>query len=293
MLLLSKKTRPEAGFHPLVGLSPTKDFASGENLLLLEGSTCFLSYQTMSRLNFTLEKTATGSKARAAKFQTLHGEVQTPIFMPVGTQATVKGQTVDTLKATGSRVLLANTYHLLLRPGPGGFQEIRRHPPLHELGWPGADRLGRLSDFLAAQFARDERGRRPLPELRRWQHASALAGIQHRDAEGDRQRHHDGARPVHPVHRAARPRPRRPWSSRIAGRERSLAARGDSPQALFGIVQGACHPDLRKKSAAFLRELPFDGLAIGGLAVGETHGERYEFTGVVTEDLPDPSARAT
>ncbi|MEO5958846.1 MAG: tRNA guanosine(34) transglycosylase Tgt, partial [Opitutaceae bacterium] len=68
--------------------------------------------------------------------------------------------------------------------------------------------------------------------------------------------------------------------------QRSLAARGDSPQALFGIVQGACHPDLRKKSAEFLRELPFDGLAIGGLAVGETAAQRYEFTGVVTEHLP-------
>ena len=68
--------------------------------------------------------------------------------------------------------------------------------------------------------------------------------------------------------------------------ERSLRARGDSPQALFGIVQGACHHDLRKQSAAFLSELPFDGLAIGGLAVGETHRERYDFTGLVTEHLP-------
>lgn len=67
---------------------------------------------------------------------------------------------------------------------------------------------------------------------------------------------------------------------------RSLAARGDSPQALFGIVQGACHPALRKKSATFLAQLPFDGLAIGGLAVGETHAQRYEFTGLVTDYLP-------
>jgi len=68
---------------------------------------------------------------------------------------------------------------------------------------------------------------------------------------------------------------------------RSLAARGDSPQALFGIVQGACHRDLREKSAAFLRGLPFDGMAIGGLAVGETHAERYEFTGLVAGLLPE------
>ena len=63
--------------------------------------------------------------------------------------------------------------------------------------------------------------------------------------------------------------------------ERSLRARGDSAQALFGIVQGACHHDLREQSALFLSELPFDGLAIGGLAVGETHQERYAMTGHV------------
>src|SRR4026208_2337631 len=64
-----------------------------------------------------LEKQSSGSRARAAKFTTLHGDVQTPIFMPVGTQATVKGQTVESLTAAGARVLLVNTYHLLLRPG--------------------------------------------------------------------------------------------------------------------------------------------------------------------------------
>ena len=78
----------------------------------------------MSRLNFILEKVAPGSSARAARFTTLHGEVQTPIFMPVGTQATVKGQTVETLKQAGSNVLLANTYHLLLRPGPEVFKKF-------------------------------------------------------------------------------------------------------------------------------------------------------------------------
>jgi len=73
--------------------------------------------------------------------------------------------------------------------------------------------------------------------------------------------------------------------------ERSLAARQDSPQALFGIVQGACHEDLRIQSARFLRDLPFDGLAIGGLAVGETHEERYRFTDLATEHLPKPLPR--
>src|SRR5712671_2093760 len=88
-----------------------------------------------TRLPFTLQKESSGSKARAATLQTLHGEAQTPIFMPVGTQATVKAQTVDSLKATGARVLLANTYHLLLRPGPQVFQ---RFGGIHRfMNWDG------------------------------------------------------------------------------------------------------------------------------------------------------------
>src|SRR5258708_29201929 len=89
----------------------------------------------MSRLNFTLERESTASKARAATFHTLHGEVKTPIFMPVGTQATVKAQTVESLKATGARVLLANTYHLLLRPG---LEVFKRFGGIHRfMNWDG------------------------------------------------------------------------------------------------------------------------------------------------------------
>ena len=78
----------------------------------------------MSRLGFKLEKVAAGSRARAGTFRTLHNEVKTPLFMPVGTQATVRGQTVQTLDKLGSQILLANTYHLLLRPGPEVFQKM-------------------------------------------------------------------------------------------------------------------------------------------------------------------------
>src|SRR6187397_1542835 len=75
-----------------------------------------------SRLHFRLEAEATGSRARAATFQTLHNAVQTPLFMPVGTKATVKAQLTQTLEDAGSQILLANTYHLLLRPGPEVFR---------------------------------------------------------------------------------------------------------------------------------------------------------------------------
>ena len=75
-----------------------------------------------SRLRFRVEATATGTRARAATLHTAHNEVRTPIFMPVGTQATVKGQLTQSLEDAGSQILLANTYHLLLRPGPEVFR---------------------------------------------------------------------------------------------------------------------------------------------------------------------------
>ena len=78
----------------------------------------------MDRLNFRLEARASGSRARAAAFRTLHNEVRTPLFMPVGTQATVKAQLPQTLEDAGSQILLANTYHLLLRPGPEVFRRL-------------------------------------------------------------------------------------------------------------------------------------------------------------------------
>ncbi len=240
----------------------------------------------MSRLNFTLEKTAPGSKARAARFTTLHGEVRTPVFMPVGTQATVKSQTADTLKACGSSVLLANTYHLLLRPGPEVFKKFGG---IHRfMSWEGpvlTDSGGFQIFSLPHSRDMNEEGARFRSYVDGAAHllTPELSISMQRAINSDIMMVLDQCIPstsgreqaeaaMHLTHR---------WA------ERSLRARGDSPQAMFGIVQGACHHDLRIQSAAFLRNLPFDGLAIGGLAVGETHAERYEFTGLVTDHLPD------
>ncbi len=239
----------------------------------------------MSRLNFTIERTATGSKARAATFHTLHGPVQTPVFMPVGTQATVKSQTVETLKATGASVLLANTYHLLLRPGPEVFRKFGGIHRFMQWDRPVLTDSGGFQIFsMPGERAMDETGARFRSYVDGEIHLlSPESSIAMQQAIGSdimmaldqcipsTAPHAEAAAAMELTHRWAR---------------RSLAARGDSPQALFGIVQGACHADLRKKSAAFLRALPFDGLAIGGLAVGETQAERYEFTGLVTDHLP-------
>ncbi len=242
------------------------------------------------RLPFTLEKTATGSSARIGRLQTLHGEIVTPVFMPVGTQATVKGQTTDTLKALGTQVLLANTYHLLLRPGPDVF---RKFGGIHRfMNW---DRPV-LTDSGGYQIFSLPHARSMREEGAHFQ--SYIDGTTHLlspETSIAMQRaigsdimmaldqcipstapHDQAAAAMHLTHR---------WA------ERSLRARGDSPQALFGIVQGACHHDLREQSATFIRNLPFDGLAIGGLAVGETHEQRYDFTASVTRHLPTDRPR--
>ncbi|MBI4979900.1 MAG: tRNA guanosine(34) transglycosylase Tgt [Spirochaetes bacterium] len=240
----------------------------------------------MSRLNFNLEKTARGSKARAATLQTLHGEVRTPVFMPVGTQATVKSQTAETLKAAGASILLANTYHLMLRPGAEVFKKIGG---IHRfMNWTGpvlTDSGGFQIFSLPHSREMSEDGASFRSYVDGTSHLlSPESSIEMQKAIGsDIMMVLDQCIPSTAPHdetRAAMELTHR-WAVR------SLTARGDSPQALFGIVQGACHRDLRKKSAAFLRELPFDGLAIGGLAVGETSRERSVFTAVVTDELPE------
>jgi queuine tRNA-ribosyltransferase len=241
-------------------------------------------------LRFTLEKQSSGSKARAAKFLTLHGEVETPIFMPVGTQATVKGQTLDSLTAAGARVLLVNTYHLLLRPG---LEVLKSFGGIHNfMNWHGPV----LSDSGGFQIFSLPHSREISEEGARFQSyvdgrshlLSPESTIEMQKAIGsDIMMALDVCIPATAPYAQARS------AMEITHRwaERSLRARGDSDQALFGIVQGACHADLRRSSAAFLSGLPFDGLAIGGLAVGETHPERYDVTALVTGSLPEKLPR--
>ncbi|MBM9577178.1 tRNA guanosine(34) transglycosylase Tgt [Leptospira sp. 201903070] len=239
----------------------------------------------MSRLNFLLEAEAPHSNARAATFTTLHGKVQTPIFMPVGTQATVRAQTVDSLKAMGSRVLLANTYHLLLRPGADVFRKIGG---IHKfMNWDSPV----LTDSGGFQIF-------SLPNSRKMTEEGALfrsyvdgkmillspeLSIDMQKAIGsDIMMVLDQCIPSTSDYTKAKD------AMEITHRwaKRSLDARGDSPQSLFGIVQGACFPDLRKQSANILTQIPFDGFAIGGLAVGETKEERNDFCELSASLLP-------
>ncbi len=240
----------------------------------------------MSRLHFTLEKTAPGSKARAARFRTAHGEVRTPVFMPVGTQATVKNMTVEGLRALDAQVLLANTYHLLLRPGPAVFKKFGG---IHRfMNW---DRPV-LTDSGGFQIFSLPHSRRMTEEgahFRSYVDGEACFLSPETSIGMQRAIGSDIMMVLDQCIPSTAPQDETEAAMHLTHRwaERSLRARGDSPQALFGIVQGACHRDLRKRSAEFLRALPFDGLAIGGLAVGETHAERYEFTDLATDHLPE------
>ena len=243
-----------------------------------------------SRLQFQLEAQAAGSKARAATFRTLHGVVQTPLFMPVGTQATVKAQTPESLHASGSQILLANTYHLLLRPGPEVFQKLGG---IHRfMDWPGSvltDSGGyqifslphsRSMTEEGAVFQSYVDGQRILlsPEL----------SIQTQRAIGsDIMMVLDQCIPSTADEKAARAalQVTQRWAVR------SLAAREDSPQSMFGIVQGALYPHLRRESAEGLMQIDFDGFAIGGLAVGEEKNEREDVCELTAALLPQDRPR--
>ncbi len=243
---------------------------------------------TPSRLNFRLEATAAGSRARAASFTTLHNEVQTPLFMPVGTQATVKAQLTQTLEDSGSQILLANTYQL--RPGPevfrkmggihefmtwkrsvltdsGGFQifSLPHSRAMTEEGAAFQSYLDGRTILLSPEVSIETQKAigsdimmvldQCIPSTADLSTARAALGITHR------------------------------WA------DRSLAARGDSPQSMFAIVQGALYRDLRRESADVLCGKPFDGFAIGGLAVGEAKSEREDVCEFTAALLPHDKPR--
>ncbi len=241
---------------------------------------------TSKRLNFELLRVASGSRARLTRFKTLHNEVTTPIFMPVGTFATVRTQPLDVVEEIGAQVLLANTFHLMLRPGPELFQKFG---DIHRfMGWPKSvltDSGGfQIFSLPNARNMTEEGARfRAYTDKREILLTPELSIGMQKTIGSDIMMVLDECIPStspHDMARAAMERTHR-WAAR------SLAARGESPQSMFAIVQGACYPDLRRESAQTLREMPFDGFAIGGLAVGETSAEREDSTELVTELLPD------
>ncbi len=225
------------------------------------------------------------SRARRGTLLTARGAVPTPAFMPVGTRATVTGLSPDELTALGAPILLANTYHLLLRPGPDLFRRVGGIRSF--MRWPGpvlTDSGGYQIFSLPTERTMSEQGARFASYVDGRIHMLSPEGsIQMQTAIGsDIMMVLDeciDATVDEAVVRAAMERTHR-WALR------SLAARSNPEQALFAIVQGGLVRDLRKQSAAFLTDHPFDGFAIGGLAVGDTRAQREDMTAFVAELLP-------
>ncbi|MEX1170945.1 MAG: tRNA guanosine(34) transglycosylase Tgt [Chloroflexota bacterium] len=227
-----------------------------------------------------------GTQARAGRLSLIHGVVETPQFMPVGTNATVKALSPDDIRDTGASIILANTYHLYLRPG---HERIERLGGLHRfMDWEGpiltdsggfqVVSLGDLrvvdEDGVTFRSHLDGSVHRFTPE-----HAIAV-----QEALGS-----DVAvafdQPVFPssprsVVADATARTHR-WA------ERSLAVHKRPGQALFGIIQGGLDPELRAESTRFIASLPFDGICLGGLAGDETPAQRDATLDVAVPLLAD------
>ena len=218
-------------------------------------------------LGFTVE--ATDGRARLGRLETAHGPVQTPAFMPVGTQAAVKGLTVDTVRASGAEMVLGNAYHLMIRPGA---ERIARLGGLHTfMNWPGpilTDSGGFQVMSLAQLRTVQEDGvvfRAHTDGSRHHLTPAGAVSIQH-DLDSDITMALDECTrwPASEAEAADAMRRSMRWAALC--KEAFVPRPG---YGLFGIVQGGVFPPLRAESAAALTAIGFDGYAVGGLAVGE------------------------
>jgi queuine tRNA-ribosyltransferase len=229
--------------------------------------------------------------ARLGLLATAHGTIETPAFMPVGTAATVKAMTPDAVAATGARLVLGNTYHLMLRPGA---ERIAALGGLHRfMNWPYAiltDSGGFQVMSLAALRKISEEGvafRSHLDGSRHLLTPERSVEIQ-RLLGSDITMAFDECTPF-PAERAA-VEASMELSMRWAARSRAAFVPRPG-HGIFGIVQGGVHPDLRERSAARLIEIGFDGYAIGGLAIGEGQETTFAMVEATVPYLPPDRPR--
>jgi queuine tRNA-ribosyltransferase len=246
----------------------------------------------MSHAGFSLEVHATdrAGAARASTFRTPHGSVDLPAFMPVGTQATVKGLTVDMLAQTGTQMMLANTYHLALRPGAEVVQSLGG---LHAFcGWEGPI-LTDSGGFQIFSLAHNARISEEQAEFRSHIDGELLALSPERAVAIQEALASDVAMVLDHVvalpNSAAAVRDATERTIRWARRSRAAQTRGD--QALFAIVQGGLDPALRVDCARQLAAMDFAGYAVGGLSVGETPAEMYRVLDATVPAMPENRPR--
>ncbi len=237
------------------------------------------------------KRLAQDGAARAGVLHTAHGEVPTPVFMPVGTAGTVKAMTADAVRATGARMVLGNTYHLMLRPGA---ERVARLGGLHRMmDWHGpilTDSGGFQVMSLAGLRKMDEQGvtfqshvdgsrHRLTPE--RSVEIQRLLGA-------DVTMCLDECTPFPATEKQAEGSMR--LSMRWAARCRDAFVERDG-HGLFGIVQGSTYPGLRAESVEALTRIGFDGYAVGGLAVGEGQEMMFSVLDATVPLLPTDRAR--
>lgn len=241
-------------------------------------------------VTFELKKTCAQSGARRGVVHTPHGDIQTPIFMPVGTQATVKGTTPRELEEVGSQIILSNTYHLHLRPGEdlireaGGLHKFMSwdHPILTDSGGFQVFSLAALrkikEEGVSFQSHLDGSKRFISPEI----------SMDIQEALGsDIAMAFDVCSPYPCDYETAKENMHR--THRWAVRCKEHHTRED--QAVFGIVQGAFYKDLRIESAKYLADLDFPGYGIGGLSVGEPKPIMYDMLESIMPHMPTAKPR--
>ena len=248
-----------------------------------------------SGFGYQVEHRATTSRARTGVFKTPHGEVQTPAFMPVGTRATVKGIPGPALRALGSQMVLANTYHLHLRPGEDVISELGG---LHRfMNWDGpiltdsggyqvfsmSDKCKVDETGVTFQSVVDGRKVRFEPErvieIQRALGADVAMAFDHCPSDPT-----DRASVIAATDRTHR------WLERCVARHRALGGE-ESGQTLFGIVQGGAFEDLRQASVDAVCAHDLVGYAIGGVSVGERKGEHLLAVQAAAARLPEDRPR--
>lgn len=237
--------------------------------------------------SFTLEKKL--GKSRAGVFHTPHGDIHTPVFAPVGTQAAVKAITPAQLHEVGATLVLANTYHLYLRPGEDLIADFGG---LHSfMAWEKPI-LTDSGGYQVFSFAKTRKVDEDGVTFR-----SHIDGSIHRftPEKSIAVQEKLGADIIMAFDECAEPHDRK-YNERSMKRthvwaERCLKAKSRSDQALFGIIQGGIFPDLREESAKFISSLGFPGLAIGGLSVGESKKDMHSMIEVVNSILPENKPR--
>lgn len=242
-------------------------------------------------IKFDLIKEAKDSKARLGKITTPHGEIETPIFMPVGTRATVKTMTPEEVKDLGAQIILGNTYHLYLKPG---HELIEKAGGLHKfMNWKGPilTDSGGFQVFSLGDLRKiKEEGVDFRSHIDGSKHfISPEKAIEIQNALGsDIMMCFDECTPYPSTHEYAKKSMERTtrWAKRC-----KEAHKNTEKQGLFGIVQGGMYKDLREQSAKDLVAMDFPGYAIGGLSVGEPRDKMCELLDFTTPLLPKDKPR--